>query len=110
MLSTTRVVTDVGPDTYSDFPHTRALLAHMARQFRPPDSLDGDMEGDDLSKLPSAFVTKVVSLLDQEHEDELKILLKDKYSGIDDDIVRYKLTLCRFGLMLSKSLNISCWN
>jgi hypothetical protein len=34
------------------------------------------------------LVAKVASLLDHEHEDELKTLLKTNFSGIDDDMVR----------------------
>ncbi|KAI0028096.1 hypothetical protein K488DRAFT_59564 [Vararia minispora EC-137] len=92
MLSAVRVASDVGSppsDTYTDqtahFPHTRALLAHIARQHRPLDSYESDVEGDDFTRVPSVFVTRVVSLLDREHEDELKGLLRDHYVGIDDD-------------------------
>jgi hypothetical protein len=35
------------------------------------------------------LVAKVARLLDLEHEDELKALLKASFAGIDDDMVRY---------------------
>jgi hypothetical protein len=34
------------------------------------------------------LVAKVASLLDHEHEDELKALLKASFTGLDDDMVR----------------------
>ncbi|TFY80701.1 hypothetical protein EWM64_g3312 [Hericium alpestre] len=64
------------------FPHTRAQLSAIARQYKP-DSYDSDFEGDDFSRTSPSFVARVVSLLDQEREDELKSLLKDKYGDID---------------------------
>jgi hypothetical protein len=106
MLSALRASSDIGghpPDSYPDqtaqFPHTRALLAHIYRQHKPPDSYDSDAEGDDLTKVPSVFVTRVVSLLDQEHEDDLKALLRDHYTGIDDDVVSSDICFrCVYGL------------
>src|SRR5712671_3785272 len=56
------------------FPHTRGRL------YKPADSGDNDAD-------PS-LVAKVVGLLDHEHEDELKTLLKASFAGIDDDMVR----------------------
>lgn len=69
------------------FPHTRAQLSAIARLYRPADNGDNDSEPDD-SRLSSGLVAKVASLLDHEHEDELKTLLKTNFSGIDDDMVR----------------------
>ncbi|KAI0321023.1 hypothetical protein OF83DRAFT_1101601 [Amylostereum chailletii] len=69
------------------FAHTRALLSTIARQYKPPDSYDSDQEADEFDRLPTVFVTRIVSLLDHEHEEELKALLKSKYPAIDDDML-----------------------
>jgi hypothetical protein len=69
------------------FPHTRAQLSAIARLYKPADSGDNDAEADD-SRVSSNLVAKVASLLDHEHEDELKALLKASFTGIDDDMVR----------------------
>lgn len=71
------------------FPHTRAQLAAIARQYRPLEAYDDDEQDGEISNIvTSALVTKVASLLDNEHEDELKTLLKDTFSpDIDDDEV-----------------------
>ena len=67
---------DDGDDQSSPtkFPHTRAQLAAIVRQCNPSDEVS------------SSFVARVVSLLDEEHEDELKTLLKATY-GMDDETV-----------------------
>lgn len=76
------------------FPHTRAQLAAFSRQYKASDSYESDAEGaDELSKVPSAFVNRVVSLLVDEREDELKELLKDTY-GIDDQTVCILISSC----------------
>lgn len=67
------------------FPHTRAQLAAIARQHRS-DSYDTDVEGDDHGRLDSTFVTRIVRLLDQEQEDELKSLLQHTYEADDDTV------------------------
>jgi hypothetical protein len=69
------------------FPHTRAQLSSIARLYKPADSGDNDAEPDD-SRVSSSFVAKVASLLDHEHEDELKALLKATFTGLDNDMVR----------------------
>lgn len=69
------------------FPHTRAQIFAIARLYKPADSGDNDVEPDD-SRVSSSLVAKVASLLDHEHEDELKALLKASFAGIDDDMVR----------------------
>ncbi|KAI0272648.1 hypothetical protein BC834DRAFT_857672 [Gloeopeniophorella convolvens] len=74
------------PSTPSHFPHTRAQLAAISRLYKSADSFDGDLEVDD-SRVSSNFVAKVASLLDHEHEDELKTLLKASFTGIDDDML-----------------------
>ena len=74
------------------FPHTRAQLTSIARQYRPLDNYDDDND-DGSNRITSAFVARVASLLDEEREDELKTLLKDTFGpSIDDEDVR--LTQC----------------
>jgi hypothetical protein len=70
------------------FPHTRAQLSAISRLYKPADNSDNDAESDD-SRISSTLVAKVARLLDLEHEDELKALLKTSFAGIDDDMVRY---------------------
>lgn len=69
------------------FPHTRAQLSAIARQYKLPDSYDSDAEGDDVPRVSAPLVARVVVLLDQEHEDEVKSLLKDTFGHIDDEAV-----------------------
>jgi hypothetical protein len=69
------------------FPHTRAQLSAIARLYKPADSGDNDADPDD-SRVSASLVAKVASLLDHEHEDELKALLRATFSGIDDNMVR----------------------
>lgn len=66
------------------FPHTRAQLSAIARQFKPDDS---ESEPDDYNRVPQSFINQIVSLLVDEKEDELKILLKTTFA-MDDDSVR----------------------
>lgn len=74
------------------FPHTRAQLTAIARQYRPLDNYDDDND-DDSSRITSAFVARVATLLDGEREEELKMLLKDTFgSSIDDEDVRLLLS------------------
>ncbi|TFK39365.1 hypothetical protein BDQ12DRAFT_681662 [Crucibulum laeve] len=65
------------------FPHTKAQLSAIARQHKPTDNYDSDAENDDYNRVSSSLLNRVVALLDDENEDELKVLLKDTYS-IDD--------------------------
>ena len=67
------------------FPHTRAQLNSIARQYRPSGDYDDDPDVDDSGLVTSALVTCVASLLDNEHEDELKILLKETFGPTIDD-------------------------
>ena len=69
------------------FPHTRAQLSSIARLYKPADAGDNDADPDD-SRVSSSLVAKVAGLLDHEHEDELKELLRASFAGIDDDMVR----------------------
>jgi hypothetical protein len=65
------------------FPHTRAQLSAIARQHKLLDTYDNDNDGDDPPRVDPSYLTKVVGLLDEEHEDELKSLLKETYNVTD---------------------------
>jgi hypothetical protein len=69
------------------FPHTRAQLSAIARQHGG----ENDVEDDTGSRVSSAFLSKIVTLLVEEHEDQLKSALKDSYPGMDDDTVSFVL-------------------
>lgn len=66
------------------FPHTRAQLSAIARQFKPQDI---DTDPDDDHRVSQSFVNQIVSLLVDEKEDDLKIILKTTFA-MDDDSVR----------------------
>jgi hypothetical protein len=68
------------------FPHTRAQLSLIARQHKPLDSVEGDVDGDDFSRVSPMLVSRVVALLVEEQEDELKAFLKKTYD-MDNDTV-----------------------
>jgi hypothetical protein len=69
------------------FPHTRAQLTAIARQYRPLDNYDDDNDGGS-SGISSALVARVASLLDAEREEDIKNLLRDSFGpSIDDDEV-----------------------
>src|SRR6266403_1398375 len=84
------------------FPHTRAQLSAIARLYKPADCGDSDTDPDD-SRVSASLVAKVAILLDHEHEDELKALLRASFSGIDDDMVRDRLYLSQFVDFYSRS-------
>ncbi|KAI0924017.1 hypothetical protein AcV5_009387 [Taiwanofungus camphoratus] len=65
-------------DTAPKFPHTRAQLSAIARHYKPSDFYEGDPDGED-PRISSALVARVAGLLDNEHEDELKSLLKNTF-------------------------------
>lgn len=68
------------------FPHTRAQLSAIARQYRLHEPFLDEYDGDDSAPVSSALVNRVASLLDGEHEDELKEVLKDNFGkDIDED-------------------------
>jgi hypothetical protein len=82
-------VSDTGSEVSAPatkFPHTRAQLVAIARQHRPLDGYENDNEADDPGRVDSAYVAKVVGLLDGEHEDELKSLLKSTYNVHDETV------------------------
>jgi hypothetical protein len=68
------------------FPHTRAQLSAIARQYKPQDSYDSDAEADEYNRVPQSIVNEVVSLLVDEREDELKTLLKTNYVMDDESV------------------------
>ena len=71
------------------FPHTRAQLSAIARQY----NYDSDAEDDTGSRISSAFVSRIVALLVEEHEEQLKSVLKDTYPGMDDDTVSIAISV-----------------
>lgn len=68
------------------FPHTRAQLSAIARQYRSVDAYDHDADGDDL-RVNAVLVGRVAVLLDNEREDDLKTLLKETFGHIDEEEV-----------------------
>lgn len=70
------------------FPHIRAQLSAIARQYKPLENYDSDAETDEYNKVPNSLVSEVVSLLVDEREDELKVLLKTSFSMDDDSVSR----------------------
>ena len=82
------------------FPHTRAQLFAIARLYKPADGSDNDADPDD-SRVSASLVAKVASLLDHEHEDELKVLLRATFSGIDDSMVRVLTFALVYGFLPS---------
>ncbi|KIY69226.1 hypothetical protein CYLTODRAFT_420941 [Cylindrobasidium torrendii FP15055 ss-10] len=70
--------------TEPKYPHTRAQLSSLARQYRQPDNVDSDIEQDDIPRVPTSFVKRVVAMLVDEREDELKMLLQSAF-GLDHD-------------------------
>ncbi|KAJ7090581.1 hypothetical protein C8R43DRAFT_1115141 [Mycena crocata] len=73
------------------FPHTRAQLAAIARQYKqlPSDAYDQDQD-DDLTRVPQHLVDHVVALLAEEQEDDLKALLTSTY-GLDDETAEHSV-------------------
>lgn len=70
----------------SKFPHTRALLSSITRQYKSTDNGDSDAETDDFTRVPTAMVNRVAAMLGSEQEDELKVFLRSSY-GIDGETV-----------------------
>lgn len=72
------------------FPHTRAMLAAIAREYKVPEPVsttESDTDGeniDDRAGVDSATVRKVAALLQEENEDELKQVLKDRFGAPDN--------------------------
>lgn len=85
-------LSDSGLDPVPRFPHTRAQLSAIARQNKPLDNYDSDAEGEEYNRVSSSLVSRVVALLVDEHEDELKVLLKSTY-GMDEETVCSHISL-----------------
>jgi len=68
--------------TSTKYPHTRAILAAIAAsvKLRDSESLDTDQDGDEGHRISPALVSRVVTLLQEEKEDELKQHLKRAFS------------------------------
>ena len=106
-MSTTTILSTSLHST-GKFPHTRAQLSAIARQFKPQDLDDTDLEPDDYNRVPQSFVNQIVSLLVDEKEDDLKILLKSTFA-MDDDSVRCVLFPCINRLLCTHRLNKMSW-
>ncbi|KAI0820379.1 hypothetical protein BC628DRAFT_1330520 [Trametes gibbosa] len=74
------------------FPHTRAQLSAIARQYKP--DAYGDTDGD-AAAISASFVGRVVGMLDGEREDEVKSLLKDTFGSniTEDELEQHVLDL-----------------
>ena len=74
------------------YPHTRAILAAIAASAKLSDteSLDTDQDGDEGQRISPALVSRVVTLLQEEKEDELKEHLKQAFS-MPDTVVSISL-------------------
>ena len=73
--------------TQPRYPHTRAQLSSLARQYKPLDNVDSDLEIDDIPRVSSSFVKRVVAMLIDEREDDLQTLLRESF-GMDHQTVR----------------------
>ncbi|KIJ55451.1 hypothetical protein M422DRAFT_152285 [Sphaerobolus stellatus SS14] len=78
----------LNPHTANKYPHTRAILAQISNSIKhlDPDSLDVDVDGDDVQRISPAIVSRVVALLQEENEEELKDYLREAFS-IPDTVV-----------------------
>ncbi|KAG6849294.1 hypothetical protein H0H93_009724 [Arthromyces matolae] len=77
---------DSSIDSIPKFPHTRAQLSAIARQFKPLETYDNNTDPEELNRVSTSFVNRVVALLADEQEEALKALLKTSY-GMDDEVV-----------------------
>ncbi|KAG6890301.1 hypothetical protein C0995_009507 [Termitomyces sp. Mi166 len=94
-------MSDSSADCIPKFPHTRAQLSAIARQHKPLETYDGP---DEFNRVSSSFVNRVVALLVDEQEEELKALLKSTY-GVDDETVSAAATCGSLGsLTVSKQV------
>lgn len=73
------------------YPHTRAQLVAIARQYKPlpSDAYDADAD-DEQSRVPQDLVDEVVALLADEEEDKLKELLQETYA-MDEETVEHSV-------------------
>ncbi|KAG6868794.1 hypothetical protein C0993_010424 [Termitomyces sp. T159_Od127] len=77
---------DSSTEAMPKFPHTRAQLSAIARQYKPLETYDNSTDPDEFNRVSSSWVNRVVVLLADEQEEELKALLKGTY-GMDDEVV-----------------------
>lgn len=82
---------DSSTDAMPKYPHTRAQLSAIARQYKSLETYDNSTDPDEFNRVSSSWVNRVVVLLADEQEEELKALLKRTY-GMDDEAVS---ALCR---------------
>ncbi|KAF8573761.1 hypothetical protein K439DRAFT_1642732 [Ramaria rubella] len=73
---------NAAPASSLKYPHTRAILAAIAASVKPQDGdgQDVDQEGDEVQGINSALISRVVTLLQEEKEDELKEYLKRAFA------------------------------
>jgi hypothetical protein len=92
------------------FPHTRAQLSALARQYKPPETYDSDAEGDDFGRVSSFFVAQIVGLIEEDREDELKSLLKETYTMEDETVCPDSIVNIHTYLMpRAPSWSKACW-
>ena len=86
-----------GNGVTTKFPHTRALLAALAREYGVPskntnksssETSDSEPESDgkEDSANSDSLVAQVIQLLDDEDEDALKDLLKETFDISDESV------------------------
>ncbi|PFH45911.1 hypothetical protein AMATHDRAFT_88609 [Amanita thiersii Skay4041] len=73
-------------ETSAKFPHTRAQLVAIARQYKPLDNGESCVDGEDSKCVPHYILQRVIAMLADENEDDLKVLLKETFS-MDDDML-----------------------
>ena len=85
------------------YPHTRAILAAIAASVKLPDteSLDPDQDSDEGQRISPALVSRVVTLLQEEKEDELKEHLRQAFS-IPDTVVSFTLLYQHDSILIIK--------
>jgi len=117
--STTMMTTSNTSNSSNKYPHTRAQLSYIARQYKPSvytfpgfetsDNGDADNLHSNEAELngnrqgvSQALVKEVVSLLGEEKDEELKTLLKESYGMDDDSVSSCSLlrVLCHWELIL----------
>lgn len=93
------------PELSPKFPHTRAQLTAIARQYRPLGTYEPD---EDLKLVSSTLLHSVVSLLVDENEDDLRTLLRNSFT-IDDDMVGTSIMPCSLSVLNPRSLISMSW-
>ncbi|KAG6856661.1 hypothetical protein H0H87_002038 [Tephrocybe sp. NHM501043] len=83
-------MSDSGAESMPKFAHTRAQLSAIARQHKPLETYDNSADPEEFNRVSSSFVNRVVALLVDEQEEELKGLLQSTY-GMDDETVEQNM-------------------